>query len=196
MREVHEPPLNIPSIAIKEPEVLKPPTTYIISPTNGMGQTSRTITDKSSMKESSFVFERAPVKKKPKLKLPEKYEKLLDSIIADQVETADFTNAELGDQVMVQIAEYIRGKKIKTLKLIRNKLTDEALDKMLPHFGGIITLNLSQNLLTDRFIDHLLNHLPRLPLLKSIILSQNKIKERSVKTRLEEIKKYEIVVSL
>lgn len=112
------------------------------------------------------------------------------------METVDFTNAELGDQVMLQIAEHIRGKKIKTLKLIRNKLTDEGLEKMLPHFSSIITLNLSQNLLTDRFIDYLLTHLPRLPLLKSIILSQNKIKERSVKTRLEEIKKYEIVVSL
>jgi|JI6StandDraft_1071083.scaffolds.fasta_scaffold13097_4 Ran GTPase-activating protein (RanGAP) involved in mRNA processing and transport len=137
-----------------------------------------------------------PAKKKPKLKLPEKYEKIFDGILNDQLETVDFTNAELGDQVMVQIAEYIRGKKIKTLKLIRNKLTDEGLEKMLPYFGSIITLNLSQNLLTDRFIDHLLNHLPKLPLLKSLILSQNKIKERGIKTRLEEIKKYEIVVSL
>jgi hypothetical protein len=67
---------------------------------------------------------------------------------------------------------------------------------MLPYLGGIITLNLSQNLLTDRFIDHLLNHLPKMPMLKSIILSQNKIRERSVKTRLEEVKKYDVLISL
>lgn len=53
---------------------------------------------------------------------------------------------------MIQIVECIRSKKVKTLKLIRNKLTDEGLDKMFPYFGGIITLNLSQNLLTERFI--------------------------------------------
>lgn len=78
----------------------------------------------NSLKESSFVFEKMPAKKKPKLKLPEKYEKIFDGIINDQLETVDFTNAELGDQVLIQIAEYMRGKKIKTLKLIRNKLTD------------------------------------------------------------------------
>jgi hypothetical protein len=67
---------------------------------------------------------------------------------------------------------------------------------MLPNLGGIITLNLSQNLLTDRFIDHLLTHLPKMPMLKNIIMSQNKIKERNIKTRLDEIKKYDILVSL
>jgi hypothetical protein len=97
---------------------------------------------------------------------------------------------------MAQIMECMKGRKVKTLKLIRNKLTDEGLDKMLPCFGNIITLNLSQNLLTDRFIDQLITSLPKLPNLKSLILSQNKIKERNVKGRLEEIKKCEIVVSL
>lgn len=90
----------------------------------------------------------------------------------------------------------MKGKRVKTLKLIRNKLTDEGLDKMLPCFVNVITLNLSQNLLTERFIDRLIEFLPKLPNLKSLILSQNKIKERSVKARLDEIKKYDIVVSL
>lgn len=77
---------------------------------------------------------------------------------------------------MIQITECLKGKKVKTLKLIRNKLTDEGLDKMLQNFSSIITLNLSQNLLTDKFIDRILDNLPKLPNLKSLILSQNKIK--------------------
>lgn len=100
----------------------------------------------------------------------------MDGIINDQLETVDFTNAELGDQVMIQIIECMKGRKVKTLKLIRNKLTDEGMDKMLPYFSNVITLNLSQNLLTDRFIDRLLAFLPKMPNLKSLILSQNKIK--------------------
>ena len=59
------------------------------------------------------------------------------------------------------------------------------MDKIWNYLENIITLNLSQNLLTDRFIDQLLHNLDKLPHLKSVILSQNKIKERNVKIRIE-----------
>lgn len=94
------------------------------------------------------------------------------------------------------ILEAMKGKKVKTLKLIRNKITDEGMDKVWGCLENIITLNLSQNNLTDRFIDQLLHNLPRLPNLRSVILSQNKIRERNVKGRIEEIKKHEITVSI
>ena len=38
--------------------------------------------------------------------------------------------------------------KVKAIKLIRNKLTDEGLAPMLPFFSNLITINLSQNQLT------------------------------------------------
>ena len=60
----------------------------------------------------------------------------------------------------------------------------------------MITLNLSQNLLTERCIESLLQNLGRLKSLRSVILSQNKIKERLVKVRVEEIKKQDIIISL
>jgi hypothetical protein len=52
----------------------------------------------------------------------------------------------------MQILEVIRGKKIKCLKLIRNKLTDDILDALWPMVSGISVLNLSQNYFTDRAI--------------------------------------------
>ncbi len=38
--------------------------------------------------------------------------------------------------------------KVKAIKLIRNKLTDEGVASMLPFFGNLVTINLSQNQLT------------------------------------------------
>lgn len=139
----------------------------------------------STLKVGNILTPPLPTKRKSKLKLPEKYEKVYESILNDTTEVADFTNAELGDQVMAQILESLKGKKVKTLKLIRNKLTDEGMDKVWPYLENVITLNLSQNNLTDRFVDQLLHNLPKLPNLRSVILSQTKIKERNVKLRLD-----------
>ena len=50
------------------------------------------------------------------------------------------------------------------------------MDKVWDFLQNVITLNLSQNLLTDRFIDQLLHNLHKLPNLRSVILSQNKIR--------------------
>ena len=80
--------------------------------------------------------------------------------------------------------------------MIRNKITDECLGKVWKYFENVITLNLSQNLLTERCIESLLQNLGRLKSLRSVILSQNKIKERLVKVRVEEIKKHDIIISL
>lgn len=38
--------------------------------------------------------------------------------------------------------------RMKTLKLIRNKLSDEGVASMIPFISNVITLNLSQNQLT------------------------------------------------
>lgn len=64
---------------------------------------------------------------------------------------------------------------MKTVKFIRNKLSDEAVGKMIIAFGGVITLNLSQNFLTEQTLAHLANGRNAMPVLKTVILSQNKI---------------------
>lgn len=69
----------------------------------------------------------------------------------------------------------MQGSKAKTVKLIRNKINDETIQKILPYMGGVITLNLSQNLLTERVLDIIYNAKDELHSVKSIILSQNKI---------------------
>ena len=64
---------------------------------------------------------------------------------------------------------------MKTVKFIRNKLSDDAIAKMIIAFGGVITLNLSQNYLTEQTLVHLANARNAMPSLKTVILSQNKI---------------------
>jgi hypothetical protein len=53
-----------------------------------------------------------------------------------------------------------------------------------PLIGNVSTLNLSQNNLSDRVLDSLLINFKKVPNLKNIILSQNKLKERNIKGKL------------
>lgn len=48
--------------------------------------------------------------------------------MVDRSDCIDFTNAELGDGIVIGLCDYIRGSsKLKTLKLIRCKVTDDAM---------------------------------------------------------------------
>lgn len=49
---------------------------------------------------------------------------MLDGIYNNTVDTIDLTNAEVGDQTMIQICEFVKFSKARTIKFIRNKLTD------------------------------------------------------------------------
>jgi hypothetical protein len=82
------------------------------------------------------------------MKWPEKYEKTIEGIVNGQLEIIDLTNAELGDKNIALLAEFIQNSKAKTVKLIRNKLTDDGIRKILPCLKSVCTLNISQNLLT------------------------------------------------
>ena len=114
----------------------------------------------------------------------------------DTLETLDFTNAEMGDSMIIQMGELIKGTKIRTIKFIRNKLSDEGVGKLIPYLGNIITLNLSQNFLTEHILDILGDAKQHLPKLKNIILSQNKIIERKHKAKLEKLRKLDWTVSV
>ena len=62
--------------------------------------------------------------------------------------------------------------------------------------GGVLTLNLSQNLLTERVLDILINGRDYMPLVKSIILSQNKIIERKSKAKIDKLRSLDVTVSV
>lgn len=136
-------------------------------------------------------------KKLRSLKIPEKYEKMVEGVMTDTLDTVDFTNAELGDNTVIQICDLMKNNtRVKTLKLIRNKLTDEAVSKILPFMTGISTLNLSQNLLTEQCLNFITDMRPSLPQLKAVILSQNKIVERKSKLTIEKLRKMDLTVSI
>lgn len=120
----------------------------------------------------------------------------MELLYSDTLDLLDLTNAELGDNTILQICEFLRGTKVRVVKFIRNKLTDDAIPRMIYALGNIITLYLSQNLLTEQAIEYLIAHRGSLPNLKSVILSQNKIIERKHKGAIERLRKLDVVVSV
>ena len=87
-------------------------------------------------------------------------------------------------------------KKVRTLKLIRNKITDDGVTKLIPYLGNLISLNLSQNVLTDHVLNLFMDNRAHLPQLKSLVLSQTKIVERKSKALIEKVKKTGLAVSV
>lgn len=97
---------------------------------------------------------------------------------------------------MFLICENVQCSKVRTLKLIRNKLSDQCIAKILPFFSNVTTLNLSQNMLTEQVLDILYENRKNLESLRTIILSQNKIVERKHKDKIEKIRKLNWNVSI
>ena len=96
------------------------------------------------------------------------------------------TGAELGDYKITILSDYLKGsKKLKVLKLIKNKLTDDCLSDLLIAVkeSNLTSLNLSQNTFSDKSVNILETILPAN--LKTITLSLNKINRRNVKTKIE-----------
>ena len=79
--------------------------------------------------------------------------------------------------------------KVKSLKLIRNKLSDDGIAKMMPYFSHLMSINLSQNQLTEQTLNLFIENRANLPLLKSLVLSQTKIVERKSKAIIEKLRK-------
>lgn len=83
------------------------------------------------------------------MKLPEKYYRMVVSIIYEGAETFDLTNCGLDESAISTLLEILKSNKnIRVLKLIRNRLTDEMIEKLVGCFPKIMVLNLSQNNLT------------------------------------------------
>lgn len=98
------------------------------------------------------------------------------------------------------MAEYLKvNTELKTLKLVRNKITDEgaiALVHALYRNNTLESLHLSQNLLTDKIIDHFLELFKCKTTLKTISLSRNSINPRNVKAKVKEISELGVSLSI
>lgn len=130
-----------------------------------------------------------------RLKLPDKYQKLVSAAICEVVEVFDLTNCGLDENTVSCILELAKSNKtIRSLKLIRNRITDEGLEKIIPHLANISTLNLSQNHLSEKALDLLYGNLHQLPQLRNVILTQNKIKEKALKLKLDEFKRSNVAI--
>ncbi|KRX08519.1 hypothetical protein PPERSA_13000 [Pseudocohnilembus persalinus] len=130
-------------------------------------------------------------KKKDMPKIPQKYESHFQQIRKGICETIDLGGAEIGDD-----------NNLKTLKLLRNKITEKGLQAIinsLDQMENLQSINFGQNWLTDRAIDLFEDYLQSQPesKIKSITLSQNKINLRNNKNRITDIKKnYGVILSL
>lgn len=125
---------------------------------------------------------------------------MLATILNDfkkSTDTLDFTSYELADEEIIQVVEAAAEiKKIKGLKLSKNKLTNEGLKAIIPSISFSTNLNLSHNLLTEEGLDEIIKKRTKMPQLRIINLSANKLNERKVKSKLEELKRVGIIVTL
>ena len=86
--------------------------------------------------------------------VPEKFKKIIDDLQNDRSQVIDLSGAELGDTIILNILEYVkRSKKLKVLKLIRNKISDEVFPEIIKaccfsEESNISSLNVSQNMLS------------------------------------------------
>ena len=102
---------------------------------------------------------------------------------------------ELGDIGLQSICEYIRSNKtMKTLKLLKNKITNDGIMPLLKALSENTTLNslnLSQNGLTDKVIDTFMAFFEKCPRggPLTLIVNQNNINVRKANARVPEFKK-------
>lgn len=105
---------------------------------------------------------------------------IIEDLKHDRCEVIDLGGAELGDQIVTELCEYIQvSEKLRTIKLMRNKLTDDVIEPLVSACWNVNTINLGQNSMTNTALD-ILSEID-LKSLTSLVLSQNKLKERSCK---------------
>ena len=74
----------------------------------------------------------------------------------DRVDVLDLGGAFLGDATILNIAELIPTRtRLKSVKLMNNKITDEVLPELVLSCKRIHSLNLSYNCLSERSLDWL-----------------------------------------
>jgi Ran GTPase-activating protein (RanGAP) involved in mRNA processing and transport len=102
------------------------------------------------------------------------------------LDTLDLTGYGLSDIEIYEILIYLKPvKRVKGLKLVKNKLTNEGLAKIIEFIPNVTNINLSFNQLGDEAISALLNNRSKIPYLRIINLSNNKINERKTKNAID-----------
>ncbi len=134
---------------------------------NYLGESSRLRSKPKSSNNSNHLTERELLnvlneksdnKKRKKLDLPEKYAKIYDDLQRERLEVVDFGGAFLGDSAILTISECFqqsRGR-IKQVKLMNNKLTDESFPELVSRCRLVPSLNLSYNSFSERCLEWLL----------------------------------------
>ena len=113
-------------------------------------------------------------------------------------EVLDFTDCGLDDEKLLEILTQVSTtkKKMKGLKLGKNKLTNAGISKAIVYLTHTTNLNLSENNLTEDILAQFVERKEKLMNLRIINLWQNKMNERKAKSWVEELKKRGIIVTL
>ncbi|CAD8190676.1 unnamed protein product [Paramecium pentaurelia] len=139
-------------------------------------------------------------KRKKTFKMNEKFDPIWQAFKNDNLEIVDFSNAELGDEGCLLIAEQLKiCKKVKQLKLARNKISDDGaavLLQVLSQNNNVVSLHLSSNMITERTLDQILTIIKSSQLPKNIYLSQTLINTTKSKKKVEELKKMGYIVNI
>ena len=152
-------------------------------------------------------------KKKKAIKVPQKYESVIEGIEQDKIETADLfdagnlfideitnSNIDLGDSGVIALAEFLKNSVcLKTLKLVKNKLSDDAgiaLANALYQNTSIENLHLQQNLLTEKTIEAFLELFRTKRTMKTVFFNRNSINLSKVKNKVREIQDLGVSISI
>lgn len=102
------------------------------------------------------LLEKNDNRRKKKIDMPEKYMKLYDDLLKDKVEILDFGGAFLGNNNILSISELFHSSlKLKQIKLMNNKITDDIFPELLSKCTNVFSLNLSFNSLTEKSLEWL-----------------------------------------
>jgi hypothetical protein len=146
------------------------------------------------------ISTRVSTVKKRSIRVPEKYQIVLDGIRSNKMDSADLFDADLGDNGAVVIAEYLKSNTtLKQLKLVKNKISDEgglALVQALYHNNTLENLHLSQNLLTEKTVEAFVELFKTKRNLRTIFFNRNSINLRNVKSKVATIMNLGINISL
>ncbi|CAD8100807.1 unnamed protein product [Paramecium primaurelia] len=133
----------------------------------------------------------------PKRPAKKKFNTKVESILLNcNGDTLDLSQQDLGDDGMILLEESIRNKKVKIIKLMRNKISDTGACKLLELHCQI--LHLQSNVITERFLDSIQQLIQKQTQIhiKTIYLGQNLMNLFRVKKKIEDLKKLGITIQI
>ncbi|CAD8187973.1 unnamed protein product [Paramecium pentaurelia] len=135
----------------------------------------------------------SPKKPVAKKKLNPKVESILFNCNGDYL---DLSQQELGDDGIMILEEQIRNKKIKIIKLMRNRISDVGAMKLMELHCQV--LYLQSNVITEKFLDLIMNAIQKQIQIhiKTVYLGQNLINQFRVKKKIEDLKKLGISIQI